>query len=313
MNGKLKVLASILAAVIIADVFCGCAKKQSQNIASPAVQKNKSKEIVIWSHLNGNEVSEVKKAAEVWAKKTGNTVKVQSDKSDFESYLQSVKNGKAPDIMFGISHDSLGAFYKASLLAEVPYGLIDKLKYIDSTLKAVSYNGKMYGIPVSMETYALFYNTDKVKSAPLTVDNLISQAKKTGFQYDINNFYFSYPFIGGSGGYIFKNNGSAINIKDIGLANNGAVKGYQLLADFVQKYKFMPASIKGSDAKVSFEKGKIGFYIGGPWDIDDFKKAGTKFAVALLPSLNGKVCPSFMSIQAAFVNSKSKNKKEAWD
>lgn len=312
MNIRFKALASILAVFAFADVFSGCAKKQSQNIV-PDIQKSKSKEIIVWSHLNEDEISEVKKTADVWAKKTGNTVKVQSDKSNFQSYMQSVQSGRTPDIMFGISHESLGAFYKENLLAEVPSNAVDKLKYVDSTLKAVSYNGKMYAVPISMETYTIFYNIDKVEDPPLTLDDLIAQGKKAGFQYDINNFYFSYAFIAGSGGYIFKNNGKTIDTKDIGLDSRGAAKGYQLLADFIQKYKFMPASIKGEDAKSNFENGKIGLYIGNLKDIDEFKKSEIKFEAAPLPSLSGRPCPSLMSVQTAFVSSKSKNKKEAWD
>lgn len=312
MNKKLKVLASILTTVVIAGTFAGCGK-QTGNTAASADKKHESKEITVWSHLQENEVAEVKKAAEEWAKKTGNTVKVQRDQSTFQAYLQAANSSKAPDIMFGIAHDNLGTFHKAGLLAEMPDGTIDKSKYVESTLNAVSYDGKMYGIPISMETYALFYNTEKVKSAPETLDDLIAQAQKVGFQYDINNFYFSYAFVAGNGGYVFKNNGGTLDPKDIGLGNEGAVKAYQLLADFTQKYKFMPATIRSDDAKANFQKGKIGLYISGPWDVDGFKKAGTKFAVAPLPSVNGKACPSFMGVQAAFVNSKSKNQTEAWD
>lgn len=68
MNKKLKVLASILTTVVIAGTFAGCGK-QTGNTAASADKKHESKEITVWSHLNENEVAEVKKAAEEWAKK----------------------------------------------------------------------------------------------------------------------------------------------------------------------------------------------------------------------------------------------------
>lgn len=313
MNKKLKVLASILTSIVIAGCFAGCGSKKEATAPAPTVEKHESKEIVIWSHLTEIEIAEVKKAAEEWAKKTGNTVKVQLDKSDFQAYLQAANSSKAPDIMFGIAHDNLGAFHKAGLLAEVPEGIIDNSKYVPNAIDAVSYDKKMFSIPISMETYALFYNTDKIPIAPTTVEDLIAQGQKFGFQYDINNFYYTFAFIAGNGGYIFKNNGGTLDPKDIGLGNEGALKAYQLLADFTQKYKFMPATIKGNDAKANFQKGDEALYIGGLCDVDGFKKAGIKFAVAPLPTIDGKPCPSSMGVQAAFVNAKSKNQKEAWD
>ncbi len=70
----------------------------------------------------------------------------------------------------------------------------------------------------------------------------------------------------------------------------------------------MTADIKGDKASAAFKEGKTGFYISGPWDVDGFTKAGLKFSVAPLPGM-----PSFVGVQASFVNAKSKNKTEAWD
>lgn len=316
MKGIKKAASLLCILVLMVSLFAGCGKK-AETLTNQPVQNQETtktpKNLIVWSHLTDKEVAEVDKVAQEWAKKTGNTVKVQADKGDFQAYLQAANSSKAPDIMFGIAHDNLGTFHKAQLLAEVPEGVIDKNNYVPMSLDAVSYDGKLFGIPLAMETYALFYNTDKVPTPPATMEDLIAQGQKVGFQYDINNFYFTYAFIAANGGYVFKNNGGALDPNDIGLGNDGAVKGYQMLADFVQKYKFMPATIKGDDAKAAFQKNKTGLYISGPWDVQGFKDAGVKFAVAPLPKTNGQPTPSFVGIQAAFVNSKSKNQTEAWD
>ena len=122
------------------------------------------------------EVDALNVVAQVWAKKTGNTVKIKLDKSDFQAFLQAANSSKGPDIMYGIAHDNLGTFQKAKLLDPVPTGVIDPSKYVDTSIKAVSYDGKMYAVPMSIETYALFYNTDKVKTPPTTVEDLISSS-----------------------------------------------------------------------------------------------------------------------------------------
>lgn len=309
MKGIKRLIAIVCVLALPLSILSGCGKKTP----STSTQTKGGKSLVVWSHLTDAEVKEVDKVAQEWAKETGNTVKVQADKSDFTTYLQAANSSKAPDIMFGIPHDNLGSFQKAGLLAEVPDGTIDKSDYVPMSLNAVSYDGKMFGIPLSMETYALFYNTDMLKTAPATMDELIQDAQKVGFNVSLNEAYYSYAFIAANGGYVFKENNGALDKNDIGLGNDGAIKGYQMLQDFVKKYKFMPATIKGDDCKANFQKKKVGLYISGPWDVQGFKDAGVNFAIAPLPTTNGQPTPSFVGIQAAFVNSKSKNQDAAWD
>lgn len=296
---------------------CGGSKtnesKTSDNNTAQTQQKKEPVELTVWSHLTDPEIAKVQEIANKWAEETGNKVKVLADQSDFQAFSTAAQSGKGPDIMFGLPHDNLGTFQKAGLLAEVPDGVINKDDYVPMSIDAVSYDGKMYAIPISMETYALFYNTDKVQTPPATLDDLIKLGQQVGFQYDINNFYFSFAFIAANGGYVFKNNGGALDPNDIGLNNDGAKKGLALLKDFVKKYNFMPADINGDMAKGNFQSGKIGLYISGPWDVDGFKKANVKFKVAPLPTVDGKPMPSFAGVQAAFVSANSKHQQEAWD
>lgn len=313
MSKRVKILATVMSALILSAAFVGCGTKKEDTSNGTTEQKG-GKELTVWSHLTDAEVKEIDKIAQEWAKQTNNKVKVVADKGDFQAYTQAAQSSKGPDIMFGMPHNDLGTFQKAGLLAEVPAGFIDDSKYASSAvLDAVSWDGKRYAIPVAMETYAVFYNTEKVKEAPKTMEDFLKVAREQGFKYDINNFYFSYAFLAGNGGYVFKNNNGALDPKDIGLNNEGAVKGYQFIQDLVVKEKFMKSDIKGDGAKGEFQAKKIGFYISGPWDVKGFQDANVPFAVAPFPTIDGKATPSFMGVQAAFVSSKSKNATEAWD
>ncbi|KAA5808358.1 maltose ABC transporter substrate-binding protein [Thermoanaerobacterium thermosaccharolyticum] len=309
-----KIFAFLTISVLVMSALltgCGSSKSNSSSNSSSNSTKKESVSLTVWSHLTDSEVAKVQEIANKWAKETGNTVKVLADQSDFQAFSTAAQSGKGPDIMFGTPNP--GDFQKAGLLAEVPDGVINKSDYVSMSIDAVSFDGKLYAIPLAMETYALFYNTDKVPTPPSTMQDLIEQGKKVGFQYDINNFYYSYAFIAANGGYVFKKNGGSYDVNDIGLNNDGAKKGLAMIKDFVITDKFMPADIKGDMAKGNFQSGKIGLYIGGPWDVDGFKKANVKFKVTPLPTMNGKPTPSFVGIQVAFVNSNSKHQKEAWD
>jgi arabinogalactan oligomer/maltooligosaccharide transport system substrate-binding protein len=315
MKKCIRMFASLVAVILALTLMAGCGGKTTETSqGSQTVKNNNPKEIVVWSHLQEkSEVPAVKQLAEEWAVKTGNKVKVMFDQKNFQTYVQSANSNKGPDIMFGMPHNDIGVFVKAGLLAELPSDVIDKSKYVDVSITAVTHGGKLYAVPLAMEAMALFYNTDKVKTPPSTFEEFIDQAQKVGFMYFLPDLYSSYAFLAGNGAYVFKNKNGSYDPNDIGLGNEGTINGLKMLNDFVNKYKFFGSDITGDIARGNFQSGKIGFMLGGPWDVDGFKKAGMKFNVCTLPKLNGKIMPTFVGVQAAFVSSKSKNQKEAWD
>jgi arabinogalactan oligomer / maltooligosaccharide transport system substrate-binding protein len=319
MEGKpimRKLISGFLAATVLTAALAGCggAKEQAQTPAgqTPAPKKDPVS-LVVWSHLTEPEVAEVNKLAQEWATKTGNKVEVLPDNTGFQEFSAAALAGKGPDIMYGLPHDNLGTFQKAGMLEAVPTGVIDTAAYEKVSLDAVSYDGKLYAVPVSMEAVALFYNKALVKDAPKTWDEFMTNAKAKGFAYDIKNFYHSFGFIGGMGGYVFKNTGGGLDPKDVGLGNEGAKAALNLMAGFVND-GMMPLDISGDSAKATFVGGKAAFYISGPWDIQAAKDAKIDFGIAPMPTLpNGKPFTPFVGVQSAFVSANSKAKTEAWD
>lgn len=303
MKKYYKVIAITLLMVMFLISFSGCSNLQGKNNA----------EIIVWCNLSNYEVLEVDAVAQKWAKENGRKVRVLSDKGDNRAFIAASKENMQPDIQFGVSHDKMDKLNSEKLLAELPEGFLDESKYIPSALKTVSFNNKLYGAPISIETYALYYNKDKVKTPPETLEELIDQSQKLGFEYDINNFYLSFPFVQVNGGYIFNNVNGKYDVHDIGLNNEGAIKGYAMIQDMVQKYKLMPANIEGIKARNDFKDGKIAFYFSASSDISDIDTSDVNYAVTKLPTYNGKQMSTFVSCKDAFVTSKSKDKKEVWD
>lgn len=324
---RIKMFALIMAILFVSTVFAGCGREsapkdtekvstQSQNEQAKPAETNEPKTITIWSYMDkDNEIPIVKQFAEEWAKETGNKIKIVSDfgNDKFSVFVQAAKSKNGPDVVFGIPHDNLGTFNRANMLQEVPEGFINKEDYIETALNAVMYSDKMYAVPLSIDTTALYYNTEKVKTPPQTYEEFIALAKEVGFMTNITNLYSAYPFIACNGGYVFKNNNGTFDKNDIGLGNQGAINGYNIIRSLVTEYKLMKPDISGDIAKANFQNGNIGMFISGPWDASAFDKAKTKYAVAPLPKYNGKIMPTFVGIQAAFVNPFSANQKEAWE
>lgn len=308
MKRGLKLTALVISGLMSSTMLFGCGSKSDTS--------DNEKEIVVWSNLMDNEVQELDKIAQGWAKDNNKKVKVIKDESGFQEFLQAANSDKGPDMLFGLAHNNLGTFHDAGLLDEVPNDLVNKDDYSGKNVwDSVTYDGKQYAVPISMETFALFYNKDKVKEVPDTMDKLVEEAKGYGpnsFQFPINDFYYTSAFVQTYGGYVFGSKDGTTDVNDIGLNNSGAIEAYKYLQDLVQKDKFMAPDITQDIANNSFKNGDAVFYLGGPWDVQGFKDAGINFGVVPVPKINGKDVKSFMGVQTAFVSSKSKAKDDTW-
>jgi arabinogalactan oligomer / maltooligosaccharide transport system substrate-binding protein len=310
-----------LAAFLAIGLLAGCGGKKETPAPAPASAPaavaapeapKKGESLTVFTHLTPDEIKELEKLADQFNKETGNVVKVQQSTADFQAEALAAQSKKY-DVMYGLAHDNLGTFVKAGLMAEMPAGTINEADFNPVSIKAITMNGKKYGVPIALETYALFYNTAKVKEAPKSFEDLVKVAKDNGgFAYDINNFYYSFAFLSAGGGYVFKDNNGTLDPNDIGLGNEGAIKGWEFLQKLVTEYKFMDKAIAGDIAEGMFTQGKTAFFISGPWSVGGLKKANAQFAVAPLPTLNGSPAKPFVGVQAAFVNAKSDHQQVAW-
>lgn len=309
MSKRVKVLA-ILMTTVMAGSFIGCGSSDS----TTGTSGSNSKELTIWSHLKPGEIEAVEELANKWGEENGYNVKVVDDQGEPQDYIQAANSSKGPDIYFGVAHDNLGTYQKADLLAEVPQDIIEEEALASEQLvDAITIDGTQYAVPIAQETTALFYNKDLVSEVPETMEEVVEIAEEKGFKYAIGDFYRSYGFIAANGGYIFKNNDGVLDSTDIGLNNDGAIKGYEFLEDLVVNKKLMASDINGDAAIGEFTSGNSAFFISGPWDIAAFEEEGLNFGVAKIPTLNGNEVTPFMGVQAAFVSSKSDKQEDAWE
>lgn len=273
--------------------------------------------LVIWES-QGPETEFLNAVKGEFTKKTGIEVEVVG----IDQLSQAAKlaldgpAGKGADIVVW-PHDRIGQSVLEGIIAPLNLTKDQLAQYVDSTVQAMSYGGKVYGVPYSLETTALIYNKDLLPVVPNTMDALFTIAKEKtkgaqkGFLFDITNFYFSYGFLGGYGGYVFKNGKDGLDVKDIGLANKGAVQGAELL----KKFRTSGIIPEGTDYGVTdglFKEGKVAAIINGPWAFAEYKKAGINYGIAPLPKLsNGKYPQTFVGVKGYYVSQFSKNKEDA--
>ncbi|MEN6436533.1 MAG: maltose ABC transporter substrate-binding protein [Anaerolineaceae bacterium] len=265
----------------------------------------------------------VKAVAEQWAAETGNTV-VVTEGNQFEmlnKIPQAIPAGEGPDIFMNINN-YIGGHYSGQLIVPLESYLSDeeKANYSQNSLDSFTLDGHLLGIPFAGDTMALVYNKALVPSAPTTMDELISMAKpltqggQYGFLYQIDSFYYSYPFIAAYGGYIFKWTGTGYDVADIGLANEGAIEGLTYVTDLVNKEKLMPADTTADVMNSLFSEGKVGMIITNPAMVPSYKTAGIDVGVAPIPTTpNGQAPRPFATFTGFSVSSQSKNQDVAAD
>ncbi|OMD56918.1 maltose ABC transporter substrate-binding protein [Paenibacillus odorifer] len=208
-----------------------------------------------------------------------------------------------------LPHDQIGQAVKAGLL--LPNDVFEeetKSTMVATAVQASSYDGILYGYPKSVETYALFYNKDLIPDAPKTWDDVIAFAdtynnpkeNKFAIMWEFVGYY-SYPFIGSFSGYIYGDNNT--NFKDIGLNNEGTIKGFTFLQSLKKILPLNAGDITYDVKTQLFQEGKLAMNIDGPWSIAAFKE-NVNLGVAPLPKgPDGQDSLSFSGVKSYYVNS----------
>jgi len=297
----------------------GVTMKKALAILSLAMLGNASAAtITIWTHFEGPELAWVKGQAADFQKKTRHQVQVVSVPlaSMQEKYVQSAPKGAGPDLLVTQPHDRLGTFAAAGVIEPMDKYVLGRSDLDKTAVSAMTYKGKLFGLPMFAEAVAVVYNKALVSSAPTTWDQFVKVAQnntgsgKFGFLADLSNAYLHYGVISAYGGYVFKNNNGTLNVKDVGVGNTGAEKAMGLLNDLRYKYNLIPEGVDGNAAKSAFTSGRAAMFMTGPWDMGDIKKAGINYGIMNLPKPPGasRNWSPFVGVQGIMMNSYSKQK-----
>jgi maltose/maltodextrin transport system substrate-binding protein len=179
----------------------------------------------------------------------------------------------------------------------------------------VTYRGKLWAYPLSIEAIGLIYNRALVKTPPVTFDDVIELDKglttrgKKAILWDYNKTFFTWPMLAGAGGYVFGRNAQGeLDATDVGVNTDGAVQAADLLNRLVANGA-MPRGARYAEMEGSFSRGEVAMMVSGPWAWDNAKKAKIDFAVAPIPSVvAGRPSKPFVGVLGCMVVAPSKVK-----
>jgi maltose-binding protein MalE len=221
--------------------------------------------------------------------------------------------GNGPDIIAG-AHDWLGGLYTNGLLDVVDLG--DKAKSFDPVaLKAFTYDGKLVGVPYQVEAVALYYNKDLVPTPPASWEEAKAISKKLvdekkvdqGIAFTaVGEIYGHYPLLTAFGGGIFGRDATGnYDPSQVLLDSEGSIKALTEL-DTMVKSGILKDGVSYDVAKDLFLKGRLAMWSNGPWELDNIRKAGINYGIALLPKGTVDARP-FVGVQGFMVSKLSKN------
>lgn len=270
-------------------------------------------ELLIW--INGdkgyNGLAEVGKKFE---KDLGIPVKVEHPESATDKFQQAAQTGKGPDIMLW-AHDRIGEWAEAGLLKPLTISDDFKANFIPMSWDAVTHNKQIYGYPLALEAISLICNKKYVTGTPpgqLSEIPAFAKELKTAnpgvipIMWDYGTPYFTWPFLASGGGYPFKKTEAGYDIKDIGVATEGAAKGLKEVVDLITA-GVVPKGASYSVMEQKMNSGELAMMISGPWAWGNLRKSGIDFDLAPLPGVNGKPGKPFVGVLSALINRSTPN------
>ncbi|MBW4704782.1 MULTISPECIES: maltose ABC transporter substrate-binding protein [unclassified Micromonospora] len=313
--------AGVVTVLGLALAASGCGGDNSNDEpATKATSQAAGGKLVIWA--DDKRTAALKPFAEKFGQDNGVTVEVQAVSKDLQTnFVTASQQGSGPDVVVG-AHDWIGNLVQNGAIDPVQLAAEQKSGFNETAIKAVTFNGQLYGVPYATENVALIRNTALAPEAPKTIEDLVATGKKLKADKKASEIlclqsgqngdaYHIYPLYTSAGGYLF---GTAANgdydPKDLGVGKPESIAAFQKIAKLGEKGDgALKRSITGENSIATFTGKKCAFLVSGPWAIADAKKAGISYDISPVPGFaGGKQAQPFVGVQAFYVAAKGKNK-----
>ncbi len=277
---RMKSIAVVIAAVLGAGAFVAPAQAED-------------KELLVWAdETRGPNLKKVIGSKGDWV--TGYKITVVPF-SSFDALKAAVDNATdltGPDIIVG-ANDWVATGAKNGKLAPITLSNAVKNRFTANNLFDLSYQGKLYGVPLDINNVAMIYNTKLVKSAPKTFGEMVNfyLANKSKNKLSAGLCIAGGGMSWGAHSVLSALGGNAYTLKNGKVVTTGNpvpaafaknVKQY-LLNKNGKSNGFFPASDTG--CKDNFLAGKVPFAVIGNWEWTSYVSKGFKMNLMPVPGV----------------------------
>lgn len=279
--------------------------------------------VTLWHSFRGNEEKALKYIADIYnLTNNGTRINLTALSADTFSFVTEIENiankSNAPDLFIWVNDKTGGWADKKKILAVSDY--IDFTffsSFINASVKGLEYKNKIYGLPLSIECLALFYNKKYIARPPSTMRELIEQSKKFikensntfGLIYPVNDVYYHSVWLHAFGGRTLDNENK------ISLNNDKMLNSIKYIRELKIKEKIIPDyNLTGENWWTKnhemFKSGRSLFFISGPWSIGSLQDFDSWEAAPLPKFDDGKPLSPFLGIKGIFLLNKKRNEKQ---
>ncbi len=286
-------------------------------------------EVTFFSWLGANPEMQ-KLAAEFHEKYPNITIKFENVPAEQAAQVLSTRiaGNNAPDVAYVNASDVADYASRGAVADLVNYiGRSDVVKpddYVDAFRQFVTYDDKMWGLPMGGETTGLFYRTDLFEEAgidgPPTTWDEFEEAAATLTDEDANQYgyevfapesaYYFQPWLYQAGGDLMSEDG-----KEIRFTSDEARTAAEFYVNLAQ---YSPPDYLNSnsyDGRVAFAEGQVAMYMAGAWFAgtlaEEYPDIDGKWATAPLPEGTAG-CKTTIAGDSLVMLNQTENSDAAW-
>jgi len=332
----------LLTAAMTIGMLTGCSSGNSNNAGSTAVSEGadsskgssvsnaETVELTMWGTWGGDQVAQLEAQLEAYnasQDKIHITYAVQDGME--QKLLTAIASNEVPDVVlwdrFNTSvYAPKGAFTQLDDLVANDDS-IDMSDFYEPAVDELTYDGKLYGIPLTVDTRILFYNKDMFEEAGVDPESITDwdSLREAAIKLTI------------------RENGKLVqagfSLKDTGLFNNWIVQaggrminndttppttdfntqaGLDVLAywDQLQNVdKVYDLGFEDGYGGDGFKAGKVAITFNGPWTLESYREADINFGVIGQPAGPSGNQSAMMGGFGLIIPNKAKNTEAAWE
>lgn len=234
--------------------------------------------------------------------------------------------GTGADVFY-LPHDGMSPATEANILLPIGEKLTGYLNenILDASKETVMIDEVAYGMPISTESIALFYNKTLLDEAGFEVakdwSDIVAQANEYNdisqnkflMRWETGNSYTNYFFLTAAGYELFGPNHDEVT--KVNFNTPEVIEGltyYQSLKDILP----VPSEdLNWDTTHGEFVKGNVPYIITGPWSIEEVKQGaidnGFEWGVTTIPTVNNETARTFSGNIIGCISAYTKHPEEA--
>lgn len=325
------ILALIFGALSLVAGMMGCAGPASLPatappeaarlaLSPPALSPTPSGPIIlsVWHRWPEAQAATVRELLDNYQSSRPNVRVELAYKADLYDSLQQAKEvGPMPDVI-AMPGDRIAEYVAAGVLEPLDI-YIDaswlEESFLSPALDALRFQGKLWGLPLHLQTVTFIYNTRLIQDEELSAQTaeLLAkarayQASHAGIWYLVyparDDMYFAAPWFYGAGAWYVDEKGQ------VGLNTPAGLEAAAFLASLRE---IMPPDIDLGKADALFKAGQAAITVNGPWYLPELEAAGIPYALQLMPTVSSSRQPArpLVSVEGLMLGSEPKHVEEA--